>query len=253
MRRAQAGVSLLEIMVVVAIIGVLAGLSVAAYGKIGAASAPRNAVNDLTAALTRARSAATESQSDVWVIVYPAFNKSPPAASGGPGAYFLYEDKAGTFNRAAGGAAGEVYYQGGAGGVSFDPVADTLYGTASAEGRLLDSAFLDEYPGRNVLFALPTGGVTMAASDPPFAGLPVASACTFCSGAPLRGAIIFSADGSARFVDGSGAPVAANGAAAFNRAHALTLKDRPTPTTETRVYVVAVSGPTAFIGTYAKR
>ncbi len=253
MRRAQAGVSLLEIMVVVAIIGVLAGLSVAAYGKIGAASAPRNAVNDLTAALVRARSAATENQSDVWVVIYPAFNKSPAAAAGGPGAYFLYEDKAGTFNRSSGGSGGEVYYRSGAGGVDFDPVANTLYGSSSSEGRLLDSVYLDEYPGRNVLFALPSGGVTMTSAEPPFAGLPVGSACTFCSGTPLRGAIIFSADGAARFVDGTGAAVAANGAAAVNRAHALTLKDRPTPTTETRVYVVAVSGPTAFIGTYAKR
>lgn len=238
-------------MVVVAIIAILASMAVAAYGRIGASSAPRNAINDLTASLTRARNAATENQSDVWVIFYPTYDRRTNALTGGPGAYFLYEDKAGRFNVASGGVATEVYYRTTAGGVSFDPVANTLFGSTSVEGRLIDSVFLDDYPGNNVVFALPTGGVTMTAKEAPFTGLAVGSACTFCSA--NRGAIIFSAEGSARFVDGTGTAVAANGAGAANRAQALTIKDRPTPTTETRVYVVAVSGPTAFIGMYDKR
>lgn len=249
MPRAQKGFSLIEIMVVVAIIAILAALSVAAYGRIGAASAPRNAINDLTAALTRARTSAIETQSDVWVIFYPTFDKRTPATTGGPGAYFTYQDKQGTFNNAAGGA-GEVYYRAGTGGVNFDPVAGTLYGSPGNEGRLIDSVYLDDYPGKNVLLALPASGpITMAAKDLPFATLLVNSACTFCLNAGVpRGAIIFGPDGSARFVDSVGGAVAVNGALAVNRAQALVLKN----TTETRLYVVAVSGPTAYIGMYDK-
>ena len=259
-RRRPRGFSLIEVTIVTGIIAVITGLSIAAYRQVGFASAPQNAINDLTSYLTRARNRAIEvrgraqsplqvyraieRQTDVWVIFYPEYKKtSPVAATGGPGAYFIFEDRRLTFNRSSGGVATEVYYQTGAGGIAFDPVAGTLSGTTNIEGALIEAVYLDDYAGRNVSLALPDGGVTMGVNDVPFNGLTVGSACTFCSG------IVFAPDGSARFVDGAGGAVAASGATSLARAHAVTVKN----TTDTRVYVVAVSGPTAYVGMYDKR
>lgn len=242
-------------MVVIAIIAVLTGIALVSYQQIGTASAPRNAVNDLSAQLVRARTRAAESQADVWFILYPTFHKqtlvnpATNAATGGPGAYFLFEDRAMTFNIPGGGASTEVYYRPAASGFDFDPVTNRIAGDTSAEGRLIDAVYLDEYQGQNVSIALPTGGVTMVAKDAPFAGMPMATACTFCSGTPLRGAIVFSPDGSARFIDGNGDTVGASGATAASRAHGIAVKNAK----DTRVYVVGVSAPTAYIATYDKR
>ncbi len=246
------GVTLIEIMVVIAIIGVLTTLSIASYSQIGAASAPRNAINDLSAQLVRARNRAAESQADVWVIVYPTFHKqtladpTANAATGGPGAYFLYEDKSMGFNRPTGGSSTEVYYQTGATGIDFDPVAKTISGTTSLEGKLIDEVYFDDYPGKNVTFGLPAATLALTAKQAPFNGVTLSSACTFCSGTPLRGAVVFSPDGSARFVDSAGLTVASAGATAQSRAHALTLKN----SLNTRVYVVGISAPTAYIAAY---
>jgi prepilin-type N-terminal cleavage/methylation domain-containing protein len=250
MLRSRRGFSLIEIMIVVAILGVLAGLSVAAYGRIGAASAPRNAINDLSSSLLRARTMAVENQSDVYFIVYPTSTAAGVTATsaGGHGAYFLYEDKAGTFNLAASTTSTSVYYRTGTGGVAFVPSLAFVSGTTFAEGRVIDKTYLDDYAGKNVVFDKPTG-LAMTASEAPFSGLTLGSACTFCTGDPLRGAIVFSGDGTARFINGDGDPVAATGTTSVSRAHALTLMNL----TQTRVYVVAVSGPTAFIGTYDRK
>lgn len=246
------GFTLLEIVIVLAIIAVIAGLAVAAYTNVGTASAPRNALNDFSAGLVRARSMAIENQSNVWLIVYPDFNKQTMSNAGGKGAWFIYEDRNGTFGLASGAPTStDVYWLSSAGGVAFDPAADTIRGSTETEGALRDAVYLDDYAGNNVEFGLPTGGITMTAAHAPFASLSVTTDCTFCSGTPARGAIVFSPDGSARFINDAGAVVASAGATSVSRARAVVLKDKQTPAT--RTWVVAVSGPTSFVGTYELR
>lgn len=244
------GFSLIEMMVVIAIVGVLTAMSVAAYQEIGTASASQNAVNEMVGAMVRARARAAERQTDVWVVVHPGFDKRANSLSGGEGAYFVFEDKKLNFNAASAGAlaSGDVSYRW-VGGISFSPLSSgQLSGT---NGKLIDSAIFEEHPGRSVKMDIPGAGFTLGPTEAPFAGMIVTSGCSFCSIGPLgapRGAIVFSPDGSARFIDGVGLPAAASGAGTANRAHSIALSSKK----KHRLYVVAVSGPTAFIGAFKK-
>ncbi|MBJ6761056.1 prepilin-type N-terminal cleavage/methylation domain-containing protein [Myxococcaceae bacterium JPH2] len=224
------GMTLLEMVIVVAIIAVLAAGSYATVEGMGARSGPTRASNDLTSALSDARARAVARTEDVWVIIYPDID--PQGTSGaGSGAWFMVEDRQMTFGSATA-APGELRFS------SFLPP-NTIQ-PAVSQGRLVEANYLDKYTRRSARFGV-AGGL---AFDGIFASLP-ASPCSFCSGSPRRGAIVFRPDGSARFVDGAGAAVAPTGTGAAGRAASLGI----VAADSSSEFLFAISGPVGFIET----
>ena len=236
MKRAR-GFTLIEMMVVVAIIGVITALGLAAYGRIGEQSAPQNAAHDFYSAIQKAKATAMGKNSRVWVIVYPGIGADGAA---GPGAWFMFEDRTGEF----GGATASFRYS------EFHPV--TNRDPDGVNVRLLESKFMETYSRGNAKFGAATGAA-LPTFKVPFTALNGLTAakktCSFCSGngVALRGAIVFEGNGSARFLDGDGNIAAAANTTneATSRTHALALSDR---TGAERGYLVAISGPTGYIG-----
>jgi type II secretory pathway pseudopilin PulG len=215
------GFTLIEGLVLVAAVGLLTTVGVTVVRRTTAEAPPHNAAVDLVQTIERARILAIQRKNDIWLIVYPGFNKKGRTRIAGQGAYFLIEDR------------------GGAGvGREFDPVRGKL---SPPNGKLLEEVYLESYSGK-VRFRLPKKRLELEEEDAPFGGLRVTASCTFCT-AGSRGAIIFSPDNTLRFVDGSGAAVAGD-----HWAHALVLvSDRTKHTT-----VIGLSGPTPSFGAYKK-
>ncbi|WP_426749360.1 pilus assembly FimT family protein [Myxococcus sp. Y35] len=233
-RRGARGMTMLEVCVVLAIIGVLAALAYAGYAQLSARTGPQNAAADLSGAFAEARARAVDRQSDVWLIIYPDIDPAGQAGAG-HGAWFLVEDRLRTFGD-VGAPAGQLSFN------TFSPPEDIH--PSQEQGRLMDSMYLDRYTQRTVRFGA-SGNLEW---DGIFAGLPV-SDCSFCSGAPRRGAIVFRSDGSARFVDGAGQPVLPAGNGALNRAASLALLS----TDGQREYIFAISAPVGFVDTRTNR
>ncbi len=235
--RSTRGFTLIELMVAGAVVAVLVALAVAAFSRIGGQAAPQNAAHDLYSALQRARSIAVGRNAQVWVVVYPLIGET---AAAGNGAWFVLEDREGNFGIA--GSPGATY-------AAFDPLSPH---PANAGVRLIEHRYLDRYPRRNARFGTATGSAG-ASFRVPFEGLnalaEAARTCSFCSGngPAQRGAIVFDGNGSARFVDATGAPAAPASTATqtANRTHTLALSDGDG--TE-RGYLYAISAPTGFIG-----
>ncbi|WP_141617754.1 prepilin-type N-terminal cleavage/methylation domain-containing protein [Myxococcus sp. AB036A] len=227
-RRDARGMTLLEVSIVLAIIAVLAALAYAGYAQLSARAGPQNAAADLSGALAEARARAVDRQADVWLIIYPDINPEGQAGAGN-GAWFLLEDRLRDFGAPAG-AGGQL---------SFDTFSPPLAIQPSADqGRLMDSMYLDRYSQRTVRFGA-SGNLEWTGI---FEGL-APTDCSFCSGAPRRGAIVFRSDGSARFVNGAGQPVIPAGNGAVNRAASLALLS----TDGQREYLFAVSAPVGFV------
>lgn len=216
------GFTLLETMIVLAIIGVLSSLAAATMSGVQQRAAPQNAAHDLYSTVARARARAVERGADVWVLVFPSVNKLGVDGAGG-GAYFLYEDPDANFS-----SGGTVNY------ANFPTTGVT---TPGENDKLLASVWLDDSPAKGALFGKPTN----ISSTGPFASISwAASGCTFCSGSPLRGAIVFNGDGAARFVDGDGATVS-------GRVAGLSIKGRTAPNAG---LLLGVASATGFISSY---
>lgn len=219
LRRAR-GFTLIEAMVVVAIVGIVSAMGVAGYQAVAARAAPQTAAHQLYSVLAQARARASERGTDVWFIVYTDLKKSPTALYGG--AYFLYEDRDGNFE-----TAGSITY------ATFDP--PNLY-YPTDDDMLLEKAWLEDYQRQNVKFGLETGlnyGNPFTALNPP------ASSCTFCSGTPERGAVVFTGEGPARFLDSDGDPVAGSAVGLGLKAPEINLG-----------YLFAVSSATAQVASF---
>lgn len=219
----HAGFTLLEAMVVVAIVAILAALGLGTLQGVGDKSAALNAAHDLQSVLHLARARAYERGTDVWVIVYPQGQRGGPGDGGG--AYFLFEDRSGDFGAAGGSPDGGLDY------ASFEPPG-SVRGTT---GVLVEERYLADYSRRaGVRFGVNTA---LANFSEPFSM--DAGTCSFCTGSPPRGAIVFGGDGSTRFVGDDGVPIPA-------RAASLGLVDDA----QTRAYLFGISAPTSFIGSY---
>lgn len=212
-----AGFTLVEMMVVVAIVGLLAMLAAAGYERLGQRAALQNAAFDVQGDLSWARSRALERGSNVWVIVYPQGNRDGDV--GGNGAYFLYEDLTMRFAKAGQPTFGYDDFR-----------IDNTFGTDVAEGQLLQSRYLEDYKGGAIRFER-VGATTLPA---PFSTL-TPEPCTVCGARP-RGAMVFTGDGSVRFYDDEGAVLSLGDAT-------LALGN----TDDKRGYLFGVSGATGFV------
>ncbi len=242
MLRKRRGFTLLEAMIVVAIIGVIAALSVQTLAGLGARNATQNATNDLLATIQSARALSVQNSSDVYVFVYPTMSikwsalatggmlgntsstvtggiLSAEFAGGNRGAVIIYEDYDGDFmNTGTGNCGGsngnECNFS------AWSPESGQLYTSSNPRlDRLAKILDLERYPKQNVEF----GGFTDTQWKAPFgfidntrAALVRNTGCSFCTND--RGIIQFS-DGRAIFYNGTGQVVADPVAGLGLRAH----------------------------------
>lgn len=210
------GFSLVELLVVLTIVGILSALTAATASEIGARNATQNAASELATLLQNARARAAHRGTDVYVIVYPTMTNTG-AMTGGSGAIFVYEDANGDFLN---GAPGPCYPIGSPGASTTDCgwgnfVPPNIYPSTVSGDRLVQSLFLDGYGSaspfgsakKNVRFGKPTT-VAFTAPFSAVGTLANATGCSFCSGTPAQGAILFTGEQQLRFLNATGAPTA---------------------------------------------
>ena len=201
-RSSRAGFTLLELMVVVAIIGIVMSMAAATATQIGARNATQNAASDLSSLLQNARARAEQRGSDVYVLVYPRWNKKLNVATGGSGAVFVFEDGNGDFLTSTGTCTGAGTTDCGWG--AFNPPTNIKPRTGSTD-RIVQAHYLDDDPKQNAKF-----GKDTVAFAPPFTAIGAladTNGCSFC-GAGTKGAVVFTGEQQLRFLDASGLPVA---------------------------------------------
>ncbi|OJH37446.1 pilus assembly FimT family protein [Cystobacter ferrugineus] len=214
------GFTLVEVLVVMAIIGVTTGLALVAYEAVGRRGALQSAAFELQGVLGTARTRAASVGHPVWVVFYPAGGRG--TLSTGNGAFLVVEDRQSAFARNPRGLFAlpfTVDASGGTGGVS------AIF-------------YLEDY-GKKVRFGALTPGSTDEFGAP-FVGLAVQT-CSFCAGTDgPSGAMGFYPDGSARFVDGTGRWISTtNQSLAFSSTQG---RDQ---------YLFAISGPSGYMATFS--
>jgi prepilin-type N-terminal cleavage/methylation domain-containing protein len=218
--RRPGGFTLIEVLIVVAILGVTTGLALVAYGAVGQRGALQNAAFELQGVLSTARTRASSAGYPVWVVFYPTGGRGTLRA--GKGAFVVVEDRQGVFTRNPNGLFSLPF--------KVDVVGNT--GTVSA------IFYLDDY-GHKVRFGALTPGRTDVYGAP-FLGLAVQT-CSFCAGTDgPSGAMGFYPEGSARFVDGTGQWITTtNQSLAFSSEQGR------------GQYLFAVSGPSGYMATFS--
>ncbi|QRN94845.1 prepilin-type N-terminal cleavage/methylation domain-containing protein [Archangium violaceum] len=216
----QGGFTLIEVMVVVAIIGVLSMLAMVAYDSVGRRGALQNAAFDLQGVLSTARTRASSAGYPVWVVFYPKGGRG--TLSAGNGAFVVVEDRNSLYAR------NPVRLF----SLPFKVDVKGNTGTVSA------IYYLDDY-SQSVRFGALTPGRTDLYGAP-FTGLEVRT-CSFCAdtGSP-SGAIGFYPDGSAHFADGLGRWISTNN-------QSLTFSG----VEGQGQYLFAISGPSGYMATFS--
>jgi hypothetical protein len=155
-----------------------------------------NAILDVRALFAYARQEALASGRDVVVMVFP----DQATGDGGTGRLIVLRDNVGKFF-----TVGAPVNFGG-----YDPVVkggfSGGFGAAIPEGDILE--VLDM--GRGISIGPVTGQGAGQQLQAPF-NLPLDADCTFCSGPPRRGAVVFDYNGRARFYTGMGQPIGGAG------------------------------------------
>jgi prepilin-type N-terminal cleavage/methylation domain-containing protein len=218
-RTRQRGFTMVEMMVVVLIIGTLATLAWAAFGR----QKPRQTLNgfsaELGALLHASRQNAFASGFPVVVMFFP--DQATPL---GTGRIIIYQEGSGTFFSAAGAPNFGTY----------DPVARPV-GPQSEVTEVLDVPF-------GVVIGPADGQGAAALMPAPYAGIPINTACVFCTGTNRRGAIVFDPTGSVSFHDANGPALALPIGASFSlRSSANDLPTTAAAGAEVRTIVIAAS------------
>lgn len=215
--RRASGFTLLEVMIVVAILGVLTALSVVTFDAMGKRGALQNAAFDLQSTLSSSRTRAMSRGYPVWVVFYANANRK--GQTGGAGAFMVVEDS------------GSFYVRNPAAIYSLELKTDDLSDVSSVY-------FLDDYSKKVRFGVLKAGRVGLFGA--PFSAL-AAQTCSFCTDAgSLRGAIGFLPDGGARFYNGSGTAVSGT-----NHTLALSSVDG------LRQQLFAISGPSGYMAAFS--
>lgn len=198
MRPRSQGFTLIEVMVVVAALGIIAAVVIAKYRGATVSPPPHNIAREIVETMEQAKKTAAAKKADVWVLFYPGFSRRSDSLSSGRGAYFVFENPTRDFNATTkSGTEGALFYRAGV-GVDFDPVARQ---TDGPNGKVTASDLMEEYKWK-IRFRVTSATLALGPEEAPFPAMPIKQACSFCTEG--RGAVVFTPEGTFSFVDGLG-------------------------------------------------